>query len=710
MSSSVALIGGCAVVTFVIKGIGPLALGGRDLPLWFTSVVILLAPALFAALVATQVLADGRAPRHRRRHDRRGGGRARRVAVSLGDRLRRRRRRRDGCPRARSRLGRHVPPRLPIRRNTVLLASALAANSAMLQLSAAVASLTLVLVARRARAARARPGDRARRGRARGAPGRPGDGPHRAHPGARRRVLRRRGGLRAGGGRQRARLGAIVLLGLVAVGAASGTALLARTAAGDMYPPERRAHGIALVLFGAVFGAILGPLVFSPLLAGRDFDGDALAPLWLAAGAFMLVGLALVLAVRPDPRRIAAALARAAAREDPERPADPPAAPLRELLRPPGRDPGAARRAGELRRMVGVMTLTGAVVVDHFHHAAHHVFPIIGAHVVGMYALVIVVGDLIDRIGRTTSLAGGLLLMARVGVEPAVGHERARDGRGAVRARPRVEPLVRRGDGELADRTEPWERGKLLGLQRPALRADRRGARAARRRGADRARGRGARDRRRGARRSRPRCGSCAPGRGPAASAYPAGACRTRRVSGGMRSRPAISCRGRRRGRAGPTAAAQSPPNVRTAASSPTTAATCMLPTPHDGRHAREPRLHAQVQLDGAQRLAPHAPPRAAGRSLHGRRARLRSCARRRVRIPVAPARARPAAVVRPQLTLRQPPARTDSVQAALVGRARASRSASAPTACCCFAAARGAVSAPGARTASSRPAAACAA
>ncbi len=59
MSSSVALIAGCAVVTFVIKGIGPLALGGRELPLWFTSVVILLAPALFAALVATQALADG---------------------------------------------------------------------------------------------------------------------------------------------------------------------------------------------------------------------------------------------------------------------------------------------------------------------------------------------------------------------------------------------------------------------------------------------------------------------------------------------------------------------------------------------------------------------------------------------------------------------------------------------------------------------------
>src|SRR3712207_9365723 len=75
-----------------------------------------------------------------------------------------------------------------------------------------------------------------------------------------------------------------------------------------MYPPERRARGIALVLFGAVFGAILGPLVFSPLLSGRDLDGDSLALLWLAAAGFMVVGLALVLAVRPDPARIAAIL------------------------------------------------------------------------------------------------------------------------------------------------------------------------------------------------------------------------------------------------------------------------------------------------------------------------------------------------------------------------------------------------------------------
>ena len=53
------VVGLCAVVTAVIKGIGPFALGGRELPSWFGAVVAMLAPALLAALVVTQALADG---------------------------------------------------------------------------------------------------------------------------------------------------------------------------------------------------------------------------------------------------------------------------------------------------------------------------------------------------------------------------------------------------------------------------------------------------------------------------------------------------------------------------------------------------------------------------------------------------------------------------------------------------------------------------
>jgi branched-subunit amino acid transport protein len=59
MSTGTTVIIGSAVITFAIKAAGPVAVGGRELPTWFISVVVLLAPALLAALVATQAFADG---------------------------------------------------------------------------------------------------------------------------------------------------------------------------------------------------------------------------------------------------------------------------------------------------------------------------------------------------------------------------------------------------------------------------------------------------------------------------------------------------------------------------------------------------------------------------------------------------------------------------------------------------------------------------
>ena len=194
---------------------------------------------------------------------------------------------------------------LPIARNTALLSASLAANSGMLQLQAAVASITLVQVLGIDGLLGLGPAIVLACG-ALAAPfaGRAMDRVGRV-PGARGRVRRRCGRRRGGGDRSATESAVPVFAGFILIGMASGTALLARTAAGDMYPPERRAHGIALVLFGAVFGAILGPAVFSPLLHGKELDGDALAPLWLAGSGFMVVALVLVLMVRPDPRRIA---------------------------------------------------------------------------------------------------------------------------------------------------------------------------------------------------------------------------------------------------------------------------------------------------------------------------------------------------------------------------------------------------------------------
>jgi predicted MFS family arabinose efflux permease len=231
-----------------------------------------------------------------------------------------------------------------------------------------------------------------------------------------------------------------------------------------MYPPERRAHGIALVLFGAVFGAILGPAVFSPMLSGKHLDGDALAPLWLAGSGFMVVALALVLFVRPDPRRIADMLYHEAMGTGQDLSPSEDRVPLSQIVRRPGVIPALLAAQASFGVMVGVMTLTGSVVVDHMHHAPHNVFPIIGAHVIGMYALVIVVGRIIDRIGRSVALFGGLIVMALsvislLWIESVPATAVALFGLGLGWNFSFVAATA-----ELADSTLPSERGRLMGF------------------------------------------------------------------------------------------------------------------------------------------------------------------------------------------------------------------------------------------------------
>ena len=350
------------------------------------------------------------------------------------------------------------PLDLPIRRNTVILSATMAVNSAVLQLTAAVSSLTFVLVT--------------------GVRGLLGLGPA---------IFLTSSGLTAvPAGRLMDRVGrtpvmtvgfalgscgcavtalathidstVLVIAGFVLVGASSGISLLIRTAAGDMYPPERRARGISYVLFGSVFGAILGPTVFGPLFAGKDVKAEALTVPWLAAGGLALVALALVQFVRPDPKRIAELIG---SRDDV--PTEP-AAPLRELVRRPGVRPAMLAALASFGVMVSVMNLTGYVVVEHHHHSQDSVFPIIGAHVFGMYALVLVIGVLIDRIGRIQALQIGLVVMAisTIGllwVSSVFATAVLLLGLGLGWNFSFVSATA-----QLADRTRPAERGKLLGF------------------------------------------------------------------------------------------------------------------------------------------------------------------------------------------------------------------------------------------------------
>jgi MFS family permease len=301
-------------------------------------------------------------------------------------------------------------PDFPVRRNTALLAAAIAMNSATLQMVAAVSSLTFVLVTGVSRLLGLGPAVSLLAASAASFPaGRLMDRVGRVPVLAGGYAIGAIGSALISLG-VRLRSGWIVIPGFILMGFAGGIGQLARAAAGDMYPPQHRARGIAYTLFGAVFGAILGPSVFAPLFRGRDVSAHALAITWLGGSALMLVALSIVLNVRPDPKRIAEAIeAEMLGRRD-ATPA--PAAPLSELLRRPGVVPAMLAGMVSFAVMTTVMNLAGYVVVEHRHHAQHLVFPIIGAHVVGMYLLMPVVGWIVDRVGRGRTLAAGLVLIA----------------------------------------------------------------------------------------------------------------------------------------------------------------------------------------------------------------------------------------------------------------------------------------------------------
>jgi MFS family permease len=175
---------------------------------------------------------------------------------------------------------------------------------------------------------------------------------------------------------------------------ARNTALLAGAVAANAAIVELSAAvaSISLVRLVDVGGLLgLGPAIvlaagaLAAVPAGRSMDRFGRAP--VLAGGFAVGGVR-------RPQQQPAGTAR-----------------IGQLLRRPGVVTALVAGQVSVGVMVAVMMLTGPIVVERLHHDYKDVFPIIGAQVLGMYALVIVVGEFIDRIGRLPALSGGLLLM-----------------------------------------------------------------------------------------------------------------------------------------------------------------------------------------------------------------------------------------------------------------------------------------------------------
>jgi len=186
----------------------------------------------------------------------------------------------------------------------------------------------------------------------------------------------------------------------VLFGAGMGAAMLNRVAAADMYPAERRGRIVGSVLAAGTIGAVGG----APLVAALErLTGSEALP-WLMIPAIEVVGLTCVLALRPDPKALAADVNLLSA---------PSAAPrgLGELLRVPPVRAAVAAIAVAQTAMVAIMGVTPIAIHDH-GGGSLAIAIVISFHIAGMFALGPVIGACLDRYGRRRGLLVGCALAA----------------------------------------------------------------------------------------------------------------------------------------------------------------------------------------------------------------------------------------------------------------------------------------------------------
>lgn len=219
--------------------------------------------------------------------------------------------------------------------------------------------------------------------------------------------------------------GSVALLfpALLVYGIGTASGLMARYAGADLASPARRGRAVSTVLFATTLGAVTGPLLVTPAgEAAQALGVPRLAgPFLLAAAAFTATAVLLACLLRPDPLRLARAMAARAA-SGPDEGADTgeeggagPDGPRVGGPAPGGRhDVAVGTTVMVLTQivMIAIMTMTPVHMLAH-GHTAQAAGLVISLHVGAMFLPSPLTGLLVDRIGRRwVARASGPLLLA----------------------------------------------------------------------------------------------------------------------------------------------------------------------------------------------------------------------------------------------------------------------------------------------------------
>jgi MFS family permease len=215
---------------------------------------------------------------------------------------------------------------------------------------------------------------------------------------------------------------ALFLASILVFGAGVSAGYQLRVAAADMYPPTRRAQGLGFVLTGSLVGALGGPILITAAQSWSGLLGvDPLALTWILVPVVIVPAIGLVVAIRPDPKDIAADLGRyhrgySPPQEQAVDGAEPRA--VLTFLRDPRLQVAFAASFAAQGNMSMIMAFT-SLALEHHGHSLPVISVAVTIHVIGMFGFSLPLGWLADRAGRRAVmvlgfvfLGGGAVLLA----------------------------------------------------------------------------------------------------------------------------------------------------------------------------------------------------------------------------------------------------------------------------------------------------------
>ena len=200
----------------------------------------------------------------------------------------------------------------------------------------------------------------------------------------------------------------LLVAAMVFFGVGNASNLQHRFAAADLADDDKRGRAIGSVVWVGTIGAVLGaPAALWVNRIGKGFGlGEWVSPMLLGIAGYVIALAVVTRYLRPDPLEVSGAL-------EPDAPRQSPLRGLSQSLSVVWPNPHArlalvAMVASQVA-MVAVMTMTPLHMKDHGHAELSTI--VIGAHVVGMYALAPVIGRWADRFGRIRSLRWGAAIL-----------------------------------------------------------------------------------------------------------------------------------------------------------------------------------------------------------------------------------------------------------------------------------------------------------